>query len=178
METIPELNNEMRALLRMANRMAVRFAIRGQAEAEDIAQDAMLKVLARKSTLPPTSGWMYKTVRSVGFDARRRLAAQSQYLRRADIDLARCGLDDEEENGYGLGVLQARVSEVPREDVGSRVASMLQQLAPALRQALVLSAFGYSYKEMAEMTGANIGTVRSRVHYARKQARSLLADLR
>ena len=178
MERIPDLNNDMGALLRMANRMAVRFAIRGEFDAEDIAQDAMLKVLARKSALPPTSCWLYKTVRSVGFDAGKRLAAQQKYLPRVDFDLAKCGLDDGEEYDYRIDGLQARVSEVPAEDVESRVAWMLQQLKPELRRVLVLSASGYSYKEMAEITGANIGTVRSRVHYARKQARSLLADLR
>ena len=35
---------------------------------------------------------------------------------------------------------------------------------------------GLSYQEMAEVMGCNIGTVMSRLHYARKRMRELLKD--
>lgn len=59
----------------------------------------------------------------------------------------------------------------------------LQSLVAALRQmaatdngvrSLWLYAFGYDYGEIAALTGVDIGTVKSRMHYARKRLKKLL----
>jgi len=179
MQGTAALDREIGYMLTIANRIAVRFAIRGVIEAEDIAQDAMLRMLARKSPLAPTAAWMYKSVRSAAFDAGRKRAAEAKYLPRADVDLTNYRFEEENETeAYVLEDLRTRVSDFLGDDVASKVRFMLQQLTPELRQILLLSAAGHSYKEMAEIAGVNLGTVRSRVHYARKQARSLLSDLR
>ncbi|HEY9871057.1 MAG TPA: sigma factor-like helix-turn-helix DNA-binding protein [Candidatus Obscuribacterales bacterium] len=54
---------------------------------------------------------------------------------------------------------------------------MLDRLSEPLAKVLVLHVQGLSFKEIAELTGANIGTVRSRLHYARKRARQLMKKL-
>lgn len=43
-------------------------------------------------------------------------------------------------------------------------------------RSLWLYAEGYDYGEIAEATGARAGTVKSRIHYARKRLRQLLED--
>lgn len=43
-------------------------------------------------------------------------------------------------------------------------------------RSLWLYAEGYDYGEIAEATGARTGTVKSRIHYARKRLRLLLED--
>ena len=54
----------------------------------------------------------------------------------------------------------------------------LAQLSPEHRTVLVLREYeGLSYQEIADALGCRIGTVMSRLHYARRRARELLGDL-
>jgi RNA polymerase sigma-70 factor (ECF subfamily) len=51
----------------------------------------------------------------------------------------------------------------------------LDALSPAHREALVLAFIeGLSYEEICGITGANLGTVRSRIHYAKRALRDYL----
>lgn len=54
------------------------------------------------------------------------------------------------------------ISDMARRDVAMR--------------SLMLYAEGYDYGEIAEATGARVGTVKSRIHYARKRLKQLLED--
>lgn len=69
------------------------------------------------------------------------------------------------------------VHDLERQYVATRIREALAELSPVLRQALLLYADGMSYVQIADLTKANIGTVRSCLHYARKKARGLLTDL-
>ena len=62
-------------------------------------------------------------------------------------------------------------------DVVQRVMLATQGLRAPVRHALVMHANGYSYEEIANATNANIGTVRSRIHYGRKRARELVSEI-
>ena len=61
-------------------------------------------------------------------------------------------------------------------DLKPKLDSVLHQLNPAFRTVLILYAEGYEYAEIAQMTKVSIGTVRSRLHYARKAAQELLGN--
>ncbi|MEI2659867.1 MAG: sigma factor-like helix-turn-helix DNA-binding protein [Bifidobacterium adolescentis] len=55
-------------------------------------------------------------------------------------------------------------------------AGALLELPLEQRQAIVLSdVHGYHYEEIARMTGANVGTVKSRIHRGRERLRALLS---
>jgi RNA polymerase sigma-70 factor (ECF subfamily) len=55
------------------------------------------------------------------------------------------------------------------------VASAIAQLPHDYREAIVLYEYdGYAYREIAEITGASIATVKIRIYRARKMLRSLL----
>ena len=68
-------------------------------------------------------------------------------------------------------VTAALKEEAPdRAVLGDEVTTALDGLQPDYQTALLLSAVeGYSYDEIAEFTNAPLGTVRSRIHRARKQ---------
>ncbi len=60
---------------------------------------------------------------------------------------------------------------------GDEVTKALMQLPEDFRMLIVLADIeGFSYKEIAQITGLRIGTVRSRLHRARKILRELLMD--
>jgi RNA polymerase sigma-70 factor (ECF subfamily) len=57
------------------------------------------------------------------------------------------------------------------------IQSALLTLPFEQRQAILLSDLhGYHYEEIAEMTGSNVGTVKSRIHRGRERLRAMLAE--
>jgi RNA polymerase sigma-70 factor (ECF subfamily) len=66
---------------------------------------------------------------------------------------------------------------VERIALGESIQSALLLLPFEQRQAILLSDLhGYHYEEIAEMTGANVGTVKSRIHRGRERLRVMLAE--
>lgn len=63
-----------------------------------------------------------------------------------------------------------------RQEIRQAVEAALEKLTPEHRAAFVLHTFeGLTYQEIAETVGCPVGTVMSRLHYARQRLRGLLA---
>lgn len=62
--------------------------------------------------------------------------------------------------------------------VTEAVIDFLRALPKSQGKVLPLAAFGMKYEEIAQRTGTSLGTVRSRLHYARKKAQAELAHCR
>lgn len=61
-----------------------------------------------------------------------------------------------------------------RLDLARELEQLLLQLAPEQRRAIVLiDAYGFQYDEVAEIEGASLGTIKSRVHRGRERLRQL-----
>jgi RNA polymerase sigma-70 factor (ECF subfamily) len=59
-------------------------------------------------------------------------------------------------------------------DDAARIHAGLSRLAPRHREALVLRYMeGMSYEEIASVVGCGVGTVRSRIHYAKRELRRI-----
>lgn len=147
---------------------------RERADAEDLVQDATLNALRGFSGFMPGSHfkpWFFRILHN------RFLAGlRASTFRRATVDV-----DDAPE----LALLQGNEATGRRpfgEDPSSlaqlesdEVASALQELPDKLRAVAVLYFVDdFSYPEMAEVLDIPIGTVRSRLHRARKMLRSRL----
>ena len=64
-----------------------------------------------------------------------------------------------------------------RQELGSRIREAIARLTPDHRQAIVLREIeGLSYEEIAEMMKCSLGTVMSRLFYARKKLQEMLKD--
>src|SRR5262249_32507942 len=92
-----------------------------------------------------------------------------------DITAQVCEIADERGDVYLQG-RQGLSSPDTYGDVMTEIDSVMANLTVPFRQVLMLVADGYSYDEIAALTGVKIGTVRSRLHHARKKAQSLLHD--
>ncbi len=51
----------------------------------------------------------------------------------------------------------------------------IEKLSPLRREAFSLYALGYTYREISAMTKAEMNTVKTRIHYARRQLKDVLS---
>lgn len=161
-----------RVMLEVVTR-AVRSFVLPPDDTEDLIQDAMILLLRCYDRLPAPpaalASFARTTARRVVFDHLRMVSRRASHqCRWVYVDTVGGGDDDAD---------QALVSVVPADAgtevdpfVAEHVRQFLAGLSDSHREALLLCASGYSYDSIAEVTGASKGTVRSRIHYARKRA--------
>jgi len=132
--------------------------------AEDAAQEAFIRAwtnLPRYKPRAPFRSWLYRIATNAALDVLRRQKPT------ADID--DLPLSDPTLGPERVLVVAERAS---------MVKEAVMALAPANRAALVLREYeGMSYQEIADTLDIPIGTVMSRLNYARKQLRVMLEDL-
>ena len=150
----------------------------GYSSAEDLAQEISVRAWKHFDRLPQTEaglkGWLCVTARRAAVDYWRLQGRQVEYG--ASIDIAGSYADAAADKLLPLAVCETVY--LPDPFVLSAVNSFLQELPAMHRRVLVLSACDFTYGDIATATGASLGTVRSRLHYARKKARRALASCR
>ena len=135
-------------------------------DAEDLTQEVFVRVFRSLDTYTPGTfeGWLHRVTTNLFLDGARR-------KQRIRFD----ALSDER---------AARLrSNTPSPDLAyadmhfeDDVERALATLPPDFRAAVVLcDVEGLSYEEIAEILGAKLGTVRSRIHRGRAQLRAALA---
>lgn len=132
------------------------------AEAEDVAQEVFIKVW---NSLPdyhaegPFAGWIYRIAVNAAIDSVRR--------RRKELSL------DEGQHHSS----DSPEDTVLREDVSRRLQEAIRALPESARAALVLREYEQlSYKEIAQVLQIPIGTVMSRLNYARQALKKALPE--
>jgi RNA polymerase sigma-70 factor (ECF subfamily) len=151
--------------------------LRSADDADDVTQEIMLRLLKTKS-LPkqPSQAWIHAVVRNAVTDFWRDQQREDKYLDRKVI-VDTLGLRHDSE--CPERIIEPMVCEETIEpDFVPAVADALAIMTKPAKQTLLLHANGYSYEEIAAMTSVNLGTVRSRLHYAKHKARELLAAYR
>lgn len=150
--------------------------MRNETEALELSQEAWIKAWQRLGQFQGESSfatWLTRIVINICLDALRRqkrLHAESieqmaeesggveRYLPPVQVDML-AGLD--------------------RAELRARIEAGLRQLSDAHRTVLILHEFeGLEYKECAKRMGCSIGTIMSRLFYARRRLAALLADLK
>lgn len=123
-----------------------------EAEAEDVAQEALLTAWERLGDL-------------------REGQAFSAWLRRIAVNLA---LAQRRKQARRRRLTPVETSLAPDPDESFAVRQILQRMKPQHAVVLVLIEMqGLSYQEVAETLGVPVGTIRSRLHYARQRFRRL-----
>ncbi|GAA3599915.1 sigma-70 family RNA polymerase sigma factor [Kribbella ginsengisoli] len=156
-------------IVRLHSARVYRFAYRltgNRYDAEDLTHDVFVRVFRYLHTYRPDTfeGWLYRITTNLFFDqVRRRRRIPFGEL---STDLA--GRLPTREPG------PAQVFDSRALDQDVQVA--LGQLAPGVRAAVVLRDIeAFSYKEIADLLGVEVGTVGSRVHRGRARLRTSLA---
>ena len=133
--------------------------------AEDAAQDAFIKAWMNLDRFRPGSSfrnWLYRIAVNAALDALRR------NKKTHEMSIEDMPLRDTQESPEAA---------VMRAERAEDVQAAIQALPEAGRLVIVLREYGeLSYKEIAEVLDIPLGTVMSRLNYARKQLRGALAD--
>jgi RNA polymerase sigma-70 factor (ECF subfamily) len=152
--------------LPVVRRFARAFA-RSDSDADDLAQDALLRVYRNLKSFRYQSAfstWLYSVVRSAFLDAAKASAARTRLLEEP------LGRDHLEVTG---GTRPDDAAE--GEDERRRLWRAIREVPVEFRTALVLFDIeGCTYDEVAAIEGIAVGTVKSRLHRARGQLRVLL----
>ena len=148
-----------------AYNLALRLA-RSPETAEDIVQDAYVKALSGFDSFRggDPRAWIFTIVRNRFYDLarERKLKATAPLSDGAEDDFDYWDPDQETPEDA-----------LARKDEAARVRGLVDGLPPRLREVIVLKEMeDLSYRQIAEITGAPIGTVMSRL----SRARALLAQ--
>jgi RNA polymerase sigma-70 factor, ECF subfamily len=150
--------------------------MRNEDEAIDLSQEAWVKGWQRLGQFQGESSfgtWLTRIVINLCLDQLRK-----QKRQRAE------SLEELDEASGGVERQMPVVTFNPtagieRAELRQRIDQALGQLSRDHRTALVLHEFeGLEYKEIAKVMGCSIGTVMSRLFYARRKMAALLADLK
>jgi len=132
--------------------------------AEDVAQEAFIRAWQNLNGYKPKSAfrnWLYRIASNAAIDVLRK--------QKNGLDI-----DEIQIRSYALGP-EGRFEKNER---AARVQQAVRALPDASRAVLVLREYeGLSYREISETLGIPLGTVMSRLNYARNLLRESLAPL-
>ncbi|HVU99763.1 MAG TPA: sigma-70 family RNA polymerase sigma factor [Verrucomicrobiae bacterium] len=150
--------------------------MRNEEEAVDLSQEAWVKGWQRLSQFQGESGfatWMTRIAINLCLDQLRKQKRQ----RAESLDAL-----DEEAGGVErqMPVLEVNpTAGLERAELRKRIDAAMAQLSVEHRTVLVLHEFEeMEYKQIARAMGCSIGTVMSRLFYARRKLAALLVDLK
>ncbi len=152
--------------------------VHNEQDAWDLAQDSFLKAWKSIGRFRGQSSfytWIYRIVMNVTID----------WLRKKKIK----GGDAEFDDAIQLREIDPASKTVPRtealphqvmerDEIRARIEKAIGQLSPEHRAVILMKEMDdMQYHEIAEALGCSIGTVMSRLFYARKKLQSLLRDV-
>ncbi len=150
--------------------------MRNTEEAIDLSQEAWVKAWQRLNQFQGTASfvtWMTRIVINLCLDQLRKLKRlRAESIEQLDEDLG--GVERQ------MPVVTSNPTErLERSELRLRIDKALGQLSYEHRTVLILHEFeDLEYKEIAKRMGCSIGTVMSRLFYARRKMAVLLAGLK
>jgi len=138
------------------------FAInltRDSEAANDLYQETLYKALANQekySVGTNIKAWLFTIMRNIFINDYRRKAKQKTIL-------------DSTPNDYLINLKQATVSNNAESGIRMKeIQGAIQQLPEIFKTPFLLYFDGYKYHEIADVLNEPLGTIKSRIHFARK----------
>lgn len=154
--------------------------VRDSAAAEDLSQDAFIKVLNNLDKYRPEfkfSSWLFKIANNVTIDALRKrqldtisLDGSPHASSASEVEASRFELADDAESP---------LDELASRELGAIIEHAIATLRPEYRNCIMLRYVeGRSYEEIAATLDLPLGTVKTYIHRARHELREALEHLR
>ena len=138
-------------------------------DAYDLLQDTTLKALDNEDKFTEGTnfkGWVFTIMRNIFINNYRRGARQATVV-------------DTTENLYLLNIAQDSGMETPEGSYSvSEISDSISDLPEEFRIPFSMHVAGYKYNEIAEHMQLPLGTVKSRIFFARKKLQKRFADYR
>jgi RNA polymerase sigma-70 factor (ECF subfamily) len=154
--------------------------VRDRALAEDLSQDAFVKVLNALDSYRPEyrfSSWIFKIANNVTIDHLRKRELPTLSLdgapdARTQDEVDRTAFQATDGSESALDELQAR-------ELGGFISEAISKLRPEYRSCILLRHVeGRAYEEIAEALDLPLGTVKTYIHRARHELRGYLEHTR
>jgi len=149
-----------------------RFAIRltrNRDDASDLLQDTSLKVLDNFDKFAEETNfkaWAYTLMRNIFINNYRRTVREKTYV-------------DQTENLYHLNIPQTSGLDSPEGAYAiSEITRAINGFNREFRQPFAMHVAGFKYESIAEEMNLPLGTVKSRIFFARKRLQQVLRDYR
>ncbi len=137
-------------------------------DAEDVWQETWLAVYRNLASLAEPAVfpvWLRRTARHRAFNWLRRFRRERELLADVPLELVGDGAGDDDRLPPALDGIDA-----------SRLDAAMREMPPPQREALILRfRDDLSYAQIAQITAVPIGTVRTRLHHAKKRLAQLLS---
>lgn len=127
--------------------------------ANDLYQETLYKALANQEKYNSGTNikaWLFTIMRNIFINNYRRKAKQKTIL-------------DSTPNDFLINLKQATVANAAESDLRIKeIQHAVQQLPEIFKTPFLLYFDGYKYNEIAEALNEPLGTIKSRIHFARK----------
>lgn len=137
--------------------------------AEDLVQDTTLKVLDNESKYVDNvnfKGWVFTIMRNIFINNYRRQVRSATVV-------------DKTEDLYHLNLSQESGLTTPEGSYAAKEISLaINAFNDDYKVPFSMYIAGYKYSEIAEKMGLPLGTVKSRIFFARKRLQAMLKDYR
>ena len=136
-------------------------------DAYDLLQDTTLKVLDNEDKYVDNTnfkGWVFTIMRNIFINNYRRVAREATMV-------------DQTEDLYHLNLPQESGLETPEGGVAvGEITDAINSFPDEYRVPFSMLVAGYKYNEIAEKMNLPLGTVKSRIFFARQKLQELLKD--
>ena len=138
-------------------------------DAYDLLQDTTLKALDNEDKYVENvnfKGWVFTIMRNIFINNYRKVVRESTII-------------DQTEDLYHLNLPQDSGFETPEGAYAAKeINEVINSFADEYRIPFSMHVSGYKYNEIAEEMGLPLGTVKSRIFFARQKLQILLKDYR
>ena len=138
-------------------------------DAYDLLQDTTLKVLDNEDKYVDNvnfKGWVFTIMRNIFINNYRRMARTATVV-------------DRSEDLYQINLSGQTSFETPESSVTvHEITAVINSFSDEFKVPFSLHLAGYKYAEIAKRTGLPLGTVKSRIFFARKRLQERLKDFR
>ena len=136
-------------------------------DAYDLLQDTTLKVLDNQDKYVENTnfkGWVFTIMRNIFINNYRRVVRSATVI-------------DQTEDCYHLNISQDSGLETPEGSYAtSEISSAIAEFPEKYRVPFTMHVQGYKYNEIADEMGLPLGTIKSRIFFARQELQKRFAD--